>query len=288
MTKVKVGDLVKGNAKSDERYCVTNSKMTKAKVTSIDGNYITVKILEHADSCFIGHIFDELDPDYFELVESFPFKVGDKVKIRQWDDMANEFGYEDDDEDMIDCRFGFTDLMKKYCGKTATITVIDHDNEVQLVFDDKNVTPEFYNFSTDMIELIIPEYVIYNVGRKTLAKDTTTGKPAIAKCNPEDEFDFMVGAKLAFERLTTISSPESYSGKVVCIDDGGLRGFTCFKIYEFKNGQFINDENIQYPLNGKIKDFDDLTEYFKGMGDRTGKREWYSSFHTKKFAEVVE
>lgn len=43
--------------------------------------------------------------------------------------------------------------------------------------------------------------VIYRKDNKVVALDKTTGKKAEAKCNPSDEFDFHVGAKLAFSRL---------------------------------------------------------------------------------------
>lgn len=36
---------------------------------------------------------------------------------------------------------------------------------------------------------------------KVVAKNVRTGETAAAKCNPEDEFDFAVGAKLALSRL---------------------------------------------------------------------------------------
>lgn len=42
---------------------------------------------------------------------------------------------------------------------------------------------------------------IYQKGRKVIAKDNATGKTATARCHPEDEFDFSVGAKLALDRL---------------------------------------------------------------------------------------
>lgn len=42
---------------------------------------------------------------------------------------------------------------------------------------------------------------IYQKGREVIAKNNTTGKTATAKCHPEDEFDFSVGAKLAIDRL---------------------------------------------------------------------------------------
>lgn len=45
--------------------------------------------------------------------------------------------------------------------------------------------------------------VIYRKDREVIALDKTSGKKAVAKCSPEDTFDFKVGAKLAFERLMT-------------------------------------------------------------------------------------
>lgn len=42
---------------------------------------------------------------------------------------------------------------------------------------------------------------IYQKGRAVIAKNNATGKTAIAKCHPEDEFDFFVGVRLALDRL---------------------------------------------------------------------------------------
>lgn len=47
-----------------------------------------------------------------------------------------------------------------------------------------------------------PVINIYTEGRKVIAKDAETGKTGVAKCCPEDTFDFMTGAKLALERLS--------------------------------------------------------------------------------------
>lgn len=43
--------------------------------------------------------------------------------------------------------------------------------------------------------------VIYRKGQEVIAVDKSTGETAVAKCSPQDTFDFKVGAKLAFERL---------------------------------------------------------------------------------------
>lgn len=43
--------------------------------------------------------------------------------------------------------------------------------------------------------------VIYRKDNEVIALNKATGDKAAAKCSPEDEFDFYVGAKLAFQRL---------------------------------------------------------------------------------------
>ena len=43
--------------------------------------------------------------------------------------------------------------------------------------------------------------VIYRKDNEIIALDKSTGEKALAKCNPNDEFDFHAGAKLAFQRL---------------------------------------------------------------------------------------
>lgn len=56
-----------------------------------------------------------------------------------------------------------------------------------------------------MIELVEKKpnecIVIYRKDSDVIALDKRTGKKAVAKCSPDDEFDFNIGAKLAFERL---------------------------------------------------------------------------------------
>lgn len=61
-----------------------------------------------------------------------------------------------------------------------------------------------WNAAEDALDLVKHHnetIVIYRNDKKVVALDKTTGKKAEAKCNPADEFDFRVGAKLAFNRL---------------------------------------------------------------------------------------
>lgn len=68
------------------------------------------------------------------------------------------------------------------------------------IHDSKNNRDWF--FDKDDLEPINETIVIYSKDREVIALDKTTGNKAIARCNPADEYDFHIGAKLAFERLT--------------------------------------------------------------------------------------
>lgn len=69
--KFKVGDLVRGNSKSDDRYAFTNSNMTKGKVTNVRCNgCIDIKVLEHKSSTENGITYTSLEPKYFDLIKS--------------------------------------------------------------------------------------------------------------------------------------------------------------------------------------------------------------------------
>ena len=69
--KFKVGDIVKGNSKSDEKYIVTNSNMTRGKVTRVsnDGDTITIEVLEHKSMTFSDGEEYGVKSKYFDLVE---------------------------------------------------------------------------------------------------------------------------------------------------------------------------------------------------------------------------
>lgn len=80
------------------------------------------------------------------------FKVGELVRIRQWDDMEKEFGT--DGYGSVACNYCFIYAMKPLCGKYAEIVSLDKDGRVALKFfncDDLNTN---WAYSTDMIEKV--------------------------------------------------------------------------------------------------------------------------------------
>ena len=74
--------------------------------------------------------------------------------------------------------------------------------------------------------------VIYRKYNDVIALDRSTGRKGIAKCSPEDKFDFGIGAKLAFERLTrtNIVEPDNefvamasvFKGMVTALEESGF------------------------------------------------------------------
>lgn len=158
------------------------------------------------------------------------FKVGDKVRILDGSKIKNYIG-------------GWTGGMKRHIGEIVTI---------RSVFQHSPICNSYYleehSFSWDErgLELVKPEkIIIYRNDAEVVAKNTATGKTGVAKCTPADEFDFNVGAKLAFERLINPEpeKPKYYNGKVVCIDSKTSR-FTKGKIYVVTNGNLNSNDGV--------------------------------------------
>lgn len=80
------------------------------------------------------------------------FKVGELVKIRQWDDMAKEFGVRENGSIDGDCYF--TSAMKPLCGKYAEITRLHIDKRVNLRFFNCDSLKTGWIYSIDMIEKV--------------------------------------------------------------------------------------------------------------------------------------
>lgn len=161
------------------------------------------------------------------------FKKGDKVIVKRFE--KRPFSWNSDG------------LMDHLMGKVVTIEDA-HSTGSYWIYD--CVNKRYWLVDETEIEQVHETIVIYCKGNKVIALDKLTGKKAVAKCSPEDEFDFTTGAKLAFDRLMSEQEKESkkplYSGKVVCVE--ARNSFvTKGKIYEFKNGRAIDDDGDQFP-----------------------------------------
>lgn len=115
------------------------------------------------------------------------FKVGDKVRILDGSKIKNYAG-------------GWYRFMKEYVDTITTISSIYKCSNGKIGYRCYGTCG--YVFDERGLERCANEtIVIYRKDNKVIALDKKTGKKAIAKCSPEDAFDFNIGAKLAFDRL---------------------------------------------------------------------------------------
>jgi len=80
------------------------------------------------------------------------FKVGDRVRVRQWDDMVKEFGL----TLLVDCKTNpsFVTNMKHLCGREATIKDLHSKYGCELLDWSDTSGDMNWSFSTQMLELV--------------------------------------------------------------------------------------------------------------------------------------
>ena len=83
------------------------------------------------------------------------YNIGDKVTIRQWDDMESEFGL--DSYGVINVPKCFTKDMKQYCGQTLPIVHVRR--YAPLFFDSYDLDDSSTVFSSPMFEQSCPTVV---------------------------------------------------------------------------------------------------------------------------------
>ena len=86
------------------------------------------------------------------------YKSGDKVKIRQWDDMALEFGVDDDGD--IKMPIYFIKDMQQFCGRIVTIKnrCVGLDNEEY--YDIVEDIEQGFCFSDDMLSDVAGDAIV--------------------------------------------------------------------------------------------------------------------------------
>lgn len=203
------------------------------------------------------------------------FKVGDKVRVREWDDMAKEYGIK---YGTIEVPWSFTQDMKEYCGRVVTIKEVVEKagyHPCYFIEEDERRKPCNWKFSDKMLEPEVVKdinsknssIVIYKKDNKVIAIDKTTGKTAEAICNEDDEFDFYTGADLAFERLrgrkpapkTKENAPKFYNADIVCV-----RSMSCSfekgKVYKVRDGKLVGYDWL--PGSRRYKSLEEINNAF--------------------------
>ena len=162
----------------------------------------------------------------------FKYKVGEKVRVLDGSE-ADHYAA------------GWVVSMNPYVGKTLEVMCQEADfgsPVYKLVgggcwhYDERYLAPAKSN-----------RIVIYTDKKdpsKVIAKDISTGKTGVAKCSPEDTFDFYTGAKLAMERLLGVEEKIEVGQK---IEIGDTVEFISTQVSVFYPG---------YGGKGVVKDID--------------------------------
>ena len=176
------------------------------------------------------------------------FKVGDKVKILDGTGISDYTG-------------GWNRLdMTAFVGQVAEVRGVREFKTTgnvgyslkgnRYLWDERGLQP---------VAAMTPRKIIVMQDKadpmKVIARDLDTGKVGVAKCSPQDAFDFCTGAKLAFDRLMgreekkpeepkpEPEKPKLYSGKVVCVKKATSCWFwTPGKVYEITDGVIRDDD----------------------------------------------
>lgn len=192
----------------------------------------------------------------------YKFKFGDRVRYK--DQLGTVIAIDLDDDNVpygiwFDNRTGFThDLFNAFNDQvefwpkgpnekqrlkeckgywvTEDSLALADDRRIVIETDGKRVTANYYN------------------NDKLLAK-------SVARCHPEDKFDFFTGAEIAFRRLADMQIPAN--GRYVYVGEDDYR-FTRGKIYVFTNGVALDNNKEQYPQDSSITLFEanDKTSFF--------------------------
>lgn len=179
-------------------------------------------------------------------LQKMKYKVGDRVRIvSTWSETYS----------LITSK-----KMDKWLGKIMTVRDVGNLS-YKMVEDIKENKGIGWFWAEQCISGLACEnkIVITTDGAETLARlyeRNKVIKTATAKCAPDDKFSFETGAKIAFERLFDSEEKEEqkyFKGKVVCVNKLFL-GFTVGKIYEFVDGQCMDDKKVLRPVGTKIKD----------------------------------
>lgn len=186
------------------------------------------------------------------------FKVGEKVRVKKnLRSIPNYTG-------------GLVEKMVKQEGEIVTIRRVPSSKgkgygiEGDIFIWDERAFEKVSEYVLDDVNITV-------IGTTVIAIDRRTNKRGIARCCPEDTFDYITGVTLALNRLR--EKLELYNGKIVCIKSGN--SFTKGRIYEVINGILKDDDGDNRPWDKTVHTIEEINEIFGRFG-------------STEFIEVVE
>ena len=144
------------------------------------------------------------------------FKVGDKVRVKEWKDVLKECGVDKDHSSGV--VYLIAKAVADVCGLVFTVTEC---NETLRYYSVSGHNRFCEKTELQLIEEVLEPFcdariLITTNGKETLARlyeDGEVKKSAKAECSLDDTFDFSFGAKLAFERLIKTAPAKIILGK---------------------------------------------------------------------------
>lgn len=194
-----------------------------------------------------------------------PFKVGDRVR----------------------CIDGLSNA--RATGKTGTVidtyisgcqVLVEFDKNIgghDGLYETKGKDGHCWWLSESVLELTNTKrkpVIIYQNGQEIVALDKETGEKAKAKCHPNDEFDFAIGAKIAFGRLYHSQDYIPEGNKAKCKPEFQPEFQVGDRVRFIKKDYEISDVNIVDKL-GVIRETGTgassvLVEFDKDIGGHSG------------------
>ena len=193
----------------------------------------------------------------------FKYKVGEKVRVLDGS-KAQHYTAK------------WVDSMNPYVGKTLVVRSQESHFEspvYKLVgggswfYDEKYLAPAASVAPTTSDRIVV--YIDKKDPSKVVAKDVSTGKTGVAKCSPEDIFDFYTGAKLAMNRLLGAEENKFYVGQLVIGNEGANRYSitsekTVWKVTAIRPNGYIEISGPRYDIVGGFEVSADCFDLYTG------------------------
>jgi len=150
---------------------------------------------------------------------------------------------------------------------------------------------EFSDFEWDNKNTKRKPVIIYQNGQDVIALDKETGEKAVAKCHPNDKFDFAIGAKIAFGRLYHSQDYISEDNKAKCKPEFQVGDRVRFikKDYEIRNVNIVNELGVIRETGGSsvLVEFDNNIGGHSGNGKGKDNHFWWV-MNSSEYLELVD
>ena len=195
-------------------------------------------------------------------------KAGDKMRVRSWESMEEEFGIDFDGG--IKCMYGFADEMRRFCKSLVTIKRMDSSGLCKIEEDGG-----CWFWSTDMFEpvekMLSADEVWKWLGKHYCDEafdEVFCDDPYIREASDDFYFSSIID-KFSFTEVTEKISayvwgqekPKFYNGNIVCVKTP-YSHFTVGKKYEVKDGCFFDDDGCKFGNDfTQYKSFEEIEKY---------------------------